>query len=511
MLSHNGALIWKSADPAAAMAAVRCAKTLMHGQEVMVAKHTWGNVEKLRTLGLNPPSPPMGEWKYTGRFTPMAHQREGVEFCIKHPRLYNLSDMGTGKTSTALWACEYLLQKDVIRRVLICCPLSVLHVWTNELFNIAPHRVALVLHGSKEKRLQLLHENTQYVVINHDGIAVISEELKKAKFDLIIVDEASTYRNVGTKKYKVFRELCKSVHRLWLLTGTPAPTAPTDVFGLIKLIAGKSFTMSFGAFKELTMRKISQFIWVPRKDSSETIYKLMNPAIRFRKEDCLDLPPLTYVNRECPLSPEQVKAFESMRKTMVMERAGESTITAANAAVKLVKLMQVCCGVVKDNDGVPCYLDDANRLNLLKEIIEEAGNKAIVFIPFIGVMERVREFLTAAKIGCEVVNGSVSQGRREEIFSQFQHGSLPVLLAHPRTAAHGLTLTASSCIIWYAPIFSAELYQQGNARINRPGQKNPCTVVHMGASPMEWKLYQGLEGKIKLQDAILDLYSSLVK
>jgi SNF2 family DNA or RNA helicase len=442
----------------------------------------------------------------------MKHQRETVDFLAVNSKAFVLSGMGTGKSGATLWACEYLLQQGVIRRVLITCPLSVLHVWTDELFNIAPHRTAVVLLGAKAKRLQLLAEGTTYCIINHDGVATIKEEIKKGGFDLIVGDEAATYRNPSTTRYKVFKEVTKPVPRLWLLTGTPAPTAPTDVWALIKLVDPQGLAMSFGAFKELTMRKVSNFIWIPRQDSSETIYKLMKPAIRFKKEDCLDLPPMTYVSRECSLSDEQKKAFEQMRKHLALEKKeGGEKITAANAAVKLGKLMQICCGVVKDNEGETHQLDDSPRLSLLKEVIEEAGNKAIVFIPFKGVMKRVKEFLDAAKIGAEVVNGDVSQGAREAIFQQFQHGSLPVLLAHPMTAAHGLTLTASSCIIWYGPIFSAELWEQGNARISRPGQRNACTVVSIGASSLEWKLYEALNGKIALQGAILAQYEALIK
>lgn len=506
MISHNGALIWKSSNPVKFHGCLRYAKTFMHGQEVYVAKHTWGNVEALRRCGMRAPSPPMEEWQYTGRFPPMIHQRTGTEFCVRHPRLFNLSDMGTGKTATSLWACEYLFQRNIIRRVLIVCPLSVMGVWNDELFNIAPHRVATVLFGSRQKRLDLLAQGTQFCIINHDGLATISSELANAGFDLIIADEASVYRNTKTERFKIFKRFTEKIYRLWLLTGTPAPTAPSDVFGLIKLVEGKEFNMSFGGFKELTMRKVSQFVWVPRNEANEIIYKLMKPAIRFRKEDCLDLPPLTYVNRACLLSAEQQKAFESMRKTMVMSRDGDSNITAANAAVMLQKLMQICCGVVKDNDAEAHSIDCSPRLSLLQEIIEEAGNKAIIFAPFKGVMENINKFLGELKISCEVVNGDTSSGRREEIFSSFQRGSLEVLLAHPRTAAHGLTLTASSTIIWFGPIFSAELYSQGNARIHRAGQKKNCTVVHMGGHALEWKLYEALSNKLKLQDRILELY-----
>lgn len=450
---------------------------------------------------------------------------DGFKYCFEVPSTFLIlrrngcifASGNTGKTASVIWACEYLLQKGLIKRILIVCPLSVMGVWTTELFNVAPHRTAVVLHGVRAKRLELLKQNTEFVIINHDGLSTIYENLKY-KFDVVVGDEASVYRNPATKRYKHFKDLVNGasrddtpVPRLWLLTGTPAPTAPTDVWGLIKLVQRKNFAMSRGAFKELTMRKINMFIWIPKKDASETIYKLMKPAIRFRKEDCLDLPPLTFVNRECEFSTEQKKAFEEMRKVMIMEKATGGKISAANAAVRLTKLIQIACGVVKDNDSAPHYLEDKNRLALLEEIIEEAGGKAIIFVPYIAVMQRIKKYLEDIKISCEVVDGSVGATAREHIFSQFQNGTLPVIIAHPKTAAHGLNLTASACVIWYAPIFSAELFDQGNARIHRPGQTQNCTVVKMGACILEWKLYDALDGKLRLQDTILREYEELVR
>lgn len=513
MIVKHGALIMTLTFPEFIGRYVNIASATIAGKEVWVCKHSPKNVAALRQLGLKVPSLPMEEgWHYTGRFKPYVHQDKTSRFLVENDKCCVLSGMGTGKTAPAIWAAEYLMQRGDIKRVLIVCPLSVLHVWSNELFNCNPHRTSVVLYGERAKRLQLLAQDTQFVIINHDGLTTIHDEITAAGFDVVIADEASAYRNAGTKRYKKFRKFADTVQRLWLMTGTPASKAPTDAWALIKLMLGIKFAMSQGAFKELVMRKIKKFIWIPRKEAKDTIYALMQPGIRFRKEDCLDLPPMTYVNRECEMSPDQKKAFEQMRKGFVMDKAQGGEITAANAAVKLIKLMQICCGVVKDGeDNEPAYLDDSARLALLEEVIREADNKAIVFVPFVAVMERIKSFLTAQGISSEIVNGSVSQTRREAIFNEFQNGTLPVLIAHPKTAAHGLTLTASSTIVWYGPIFSAELYEQGNARIHRPGQTDPCTIVHIGSAQIEWQLYKALEEKLRLQDVLLREYEDLIK
>lgn len=476
------------------------------GKELVACAHNWKNVEALIRNGIRAPAPGgIENWKYPGRYTPMKHQRATAKFLVDNPRSFVLSDMRTGKTASAIWAIEYLMQQGVVKRVLIACPLSVLQVWVDEIFNLVPHRTGVVLYGSKPKRLSLLSDNTEYCIINHDGLTTIPDELIKANFDIIVADEASVYRNINVR-YRTFHKVIKNIPRIWMMTGTPTPNEPTDAFGLIKLVTPESFVGGKGAFKELVMRKVSMFRWIPRKDALQTVYKYLQPAIRFSIDECVDLPPLGYVNRMCELTTDQVKAYNQMRKQMIMERAGASSITAANAAVLLLKLVQIACGVVKDNDANPECLDAKNRLALLEECILESGRKAIIFVPFIAVQEKIMEYLKAGGFDCELVNGSVGKHARDEIFNRFQNGNLEILVAHPRVAQFGLDLSASHTIIWYGPIFSPEQWTQANARISGPKQKHACTIIKIGATPLEWKLYNALDGKVNLQAMLLKSY-----
>ncbi len=204
-------------------------------------------------------------------------------------------------------------------------------------------------------------------------------------------------------------------------------------------------------------------------------------------------------------------AFEAMKQKLKHEDEGAS-ITAANAAVKILKMQQICCGVVKDDDENPIYLDASKRLNLLLELIEQADEKVIVFVPFIYSMHMVRDFLEKKKVSCALVNGEVPNSVRSEIFTAFQRQKDPhVLIAHPAVAAHGLTLTAASTIIWYAPIYSLEQYEQANARIERQGQKNVMSIYHMFSHPFEAAIYGVLRKKGSVQAALLDLYRNTVE
>ena len=512
MLSLNGQLVLHVDRPEAILGLISTAKVReVKGKQLIVMPHSADECKILKNMGLNPPPIELTDFKYTGKYKPFAHQIVCTKFLVVTKRGFNLSDPGTGKTAAALWAAEYLRLKGKVRRVLIGAPLSVLSVWEEEAFNVLPHRSFCKLTGTKQRRLDLLAKGSDICVINHDGISTIHKELDAAKFDLIILDEASTYKNAQTRRYKLFRELAKKTPYLWLLTGTPVTRAPTDAFGLIKLIAPTSFPGGFTLFKELTMTKVGNFKWIPKIDSKEFVYRHMQPAVRFKKKDCIDLPPIMYVNRTCDMTAEQSKAFSLMKKQMVMEQSTGEKITAANAAVKLLKLMQICCGVVKNNQGEHYILDASTRLNALQEAIEESGGKAIIFIPFIGVMNAVETFLKSKGWSTGLVNGSVSETARSKIFDDFQRGDLEVLICHPRTAAHGLNLTASSTIIWYGPIFSSEQYIQANARIDRAGQKNKMTIYHIISSPIEAAIYRALWGQVQMSNTILEQYEGMMR
>ena len=146
------------------------------------------------------------------------------------------------------------------------------------------------------------------------------------------------------------------------------------------------------------------------------------------------------------------------------------------------------------------------------EVIEEASNKVLVFVPFTHTIELLREKLEKEGISCGVINGKVSVNKRSELVEQFQNAKDPhVLIIQPQAASHGLTLTAADTIIWYAPMPSVETYLQANARIDRPGQKNAMTVVHITGSPVEAKLYGMLRGNIRNHEQIIDLYRDILK
>jgi len=446
-------------------------------------------------------------WPRPHGFTPFDHQKITAEFLTTNNKAFCFNEQGTGKTASVIWAVDYLMQRGLVKRVLVICPLSIMKsAWQQDLFKFAIHRTVSVAHGSAKKRKEIINAGSEFVVINFDGVGIVKNELLKGGFDLIVVDEASAYKNAQTVRWKDLRDLTKVIRGLWMLTGTPAAQAPTDAYGLAKLVNPHGIPMFYGQFRDQVMAKVSEYRWIPRPESKHIVHKALQPAIRFEKKQCLDLPPVTFAERDAPLSPQQLKYYNVLKKQMLIEADGEE-ISAVNAAVKLNKLLQISGGAVYTDTGEVLEFDVSGRLNVVQEVIDETSNKVLVFVPFTHTIELLEKHLVKHGITCEVINGDVPVNRRSELVKQFQDGVHPkVLIIQPQAASHGLTLTAADTIIWYAPCSSVETYLQANARIDRPGQVNPMTIVHITGSPIETKMYAHLRGNIAHHTKIIDLY-----
>jgi len=330
-------------------------------------------------------------------------------------------------------------------------------------------------------------------------------------FDLVVVDEASAYKNAQTTRWKTLRDVVTKAKGIWMLTGTPAAQSPVDAFGLAKIINPINTPKFFGEFRDRVMYKVGMYRWLPKADAQQTVHKVLQPAIRFEKSQCLDLPDLTFVERDAPLTAQQSKFYKMLKKQMVINAAGES-ISAVNAATNINKLLQISGGAVYSDNGEVIEFDVSNRLNVIEEVIEEASHKVLVFVPFTHTIELLRAHLTKAGISCDVINGQVPVNRRHTIIQDFQDtDNVRVLIIQPQAASHGLTLTAANVVVWYAPVTSVETYLQANARINRPGQKNPMTVVHITGSEVEARLYKMLQNNINNHEKIIDLYKQEIE
>lgn len=507
---ENKGLLLRLKNPEKVTAVIPKSKLLDDGSLLV----KWGleEAQVLKNLRIkNVPSPIEAHYDWPGLHKPFDHQKKTAGFLTLHRKAFCFNEQGTGKTSSVIWAADYLMNIGQVRRVLVICPLSIMQsAWQNDLFKFAMHRTCVVAHSySREKRVEAIRSDAEFVIINFDGTEIVFDALDAADFDLIVVDECNALKNPSTKRWKTINKLVKPRTWLWMLTGTPAAQSPVDAYGLAKLVNPSGVPKFSGAFKDMVMQRITQFKWIPRARAEQVVHQVLQPAIRFTKEECLDLPEITYTTREVPLTPQQKKYYKMIKQQMMAVAAGEE-ITAVNAAATLNKLLQLSCGAVYSDTGEIIAFDAKNRLDTLKEVIEEASHKVLVFVAYTHAIHIISEELTKAGITTEIINGQVPPGKRNDIFTKFQSDRDPqVLIIQPQAAAHGVTLTAANVVVWWGPITSTEIYLQANARTHRAGQRNPVTVVHLQGSEVEKKIYGMLSGNIDVHSRLVDLYKNI--
>ena len=505
-------LVLKLGEPERVLAVITSAKTIVYkGTTLVVVPHRDEEVRILHNLGIDAPMPIEHYYKWPkvgGNHKPFDHQVDTASFLTRHHRAYCLNDMGTGKTASVLWAYDYLRSTGRVKKMLVVSPLSTLdETWGNTIFRTFPHLTFSVLYGTRERRLKLLDNDVDVFIINHDGLVILGDVIaKRGDIDLVVIDEiAQAARNAGTDRWRALKKLVPHpLRRCWGLTGTPTPNSPVDAWAQCRLVTPDTVPAYKGVFRDMTMKQLGPYKWVARPEAAAIVAKAMSPAIRYKRDECIDLPPVTYETRSVELTAEQKAAYKSMLNKLHSEIDG-TEVTAVNEAVKAMKLVQIACGAVYGNDGDTAFVPATSRLELTHEIIEQAGSKVIVFVPFTGALLAMAEYLRKKGHTVEIVNGSVSKRERDRIFTAFQNTENPrVLVAQASAMSHGLTLTAASVIVWFAPVNSLDTYEQAGARITRPGQRLNQLIINIEGTPVERAMYARLQKKGKMQGILLD-------
>jgi SNF2 family DNA or RNA helicase len=455
----------------------------------------------------NLPSPMSRDYKWSGLYTPFDHQKVTAEFLSINHRAFCFNEAGTGKTSSVLWAADYLMALGKVKRVLIICPLSIMYsAWQGDVYNTCMHRSVSVAHGTAEKRKKIINSAYEFIIINYDGVGVVREDIEKGGFDLIVIDEANAYKSPSTTRWKTLAKILKPETRLWMLTGTPASQSPVDAFGLARLVCPQRVPKFSAAWRDKVMYQKSRFKWLPKANAKEEVFKALKPAIRFAKNDCLDLPDVMYQTRDIPLTAQVQKYYKLLKDEMLIQAAGEQ-ISTVNAAANLNKLLQISGGAVYTDKKEVVEFDISPRLSALMEVIDETEHKVIVFVPYRHTIEVLARFMHDKGIMAEVINGAVTATQRANIINRFQTVEDPrVLIIQPQAASHGVTLTAANTVVFWSPVMSVETYLQCIARMDRVGQQNKMTVVHLQGSEVEKRMYKMLQGKVDLHTKLVDLY-----
>jgi len=481
---------------------------IVKGEQLMAVPHTTDVTRLARNLGFVVPAPIIAQYNWPTNPVPFKTQKISAALLTMNTRAYVLSEMGTGKTRAALFACDHMFQNNEIQSVLVVAPLSTLsQVWDREIFEYFPHLSVGVLHGTKKKREKILAEKHHIYVINHDGPAVILKALRAKRFDVVIVDEIGMFRNVKAEKWVNLFDIVNVAPYAWGMTGSPQPTAPTDAWGIAKLLTPTRAPKWKKEFQRKTMRQITQFRWIPLPDANDHVYAMLQPAVRYKRDDCVELPPVSYQTIEVEQHPSVIRVYKQLLDKLKVA-FNEGQVTAANEGVLFMKLLQVACGWVYTQDRGVVSLNNAKRVDQVAELYEESAGKVIVFADFTHAAIQLHQRMLKKKINAVLVTGQTSKKHRDEIFGSFQNSTeKSMIVAHPKCMSHGLTLTEANTIIWFTPTTSLETYEQACARITRPGQTRKSLIIHLTGSPIETKIYRRLREKATLQGALLDMFN----
>ena len=325
----------------------------------------------------------------------------------------------------------------------------------------------------------------------------------------LLVHNCNAYALPSTRRWKSLAKIMRPDTFLWMMTGTPAAQSPVNAYGLAKLVNPNAVPSYMNAWRDKVMNKITTFKWAPKADARDKVFEVLQPAIRFTKEQCLDLPPVMKTTREVPLTPMQAKYYEKIKNDMLVVAAGQ-TISAVNKAAVVNKLLQISCGGVYSEDGDVVEFDAAPRMRLLLEILGETDRKVIIFAMFRSSIDSIVNYLRTNGVNTETIHGGVNATRRGEIINTFQNdnkrvsmmqdssaASIRVLVMQPQATAHGITLTAADTVVFFGPLMSVELYTQAIARADRKGQDaEKVTVIHVQSSPIEKKMFAAMDSKV---------------
>ena len=506
-LPEQKALVYHLKEPSRILNAIPTAKkSLWEGKELVVVPHRQDETKVLRNLGLQAPAPILSYYNWPGRYTPKEHQKLTAAFCTMNQRAFVLNEMGTMKTASVIWAALWLRRIKKVRRVLVLAPLSTLSfTWADELFGIDPSLDVAILHADAAKRKRMAAEPHDFYILNHDGFKIVAEDLNP-EIDLVIVDECTMYGNAQSQLWKAVAPFThKPTRWVWMLTGTPMADSPLRAWAMAKLLNPQVQPKYYGAWRSRVCYQVESR-WPPQADAPQKVLQLLQPAIRFARDECVDIPETLVVQRRCALTPAQKRVYGEVKDKMAAELQQGGVVVAANDGIKAMKLVQVCTGVVYDSEKEHRRIGAEERIEELKEVIREAGAKVIVFVPLTGALHYVKEHLEK-EWSVAVVDGSVSKGARDAIFRAFQKDPDPhVLIAHPETMSHGLNLIAADTVVWYAPIHENEVYLQANARVTRPGQTRKTLVAQLWSTPLEAEMYKRLERKEQMQGILLGFF-----
>lgn len=452
------------------------------------------------------------------KYSPHEYQRYAAEFIIAHLVSALLLDMGLGKTSITLTAINDLLFDSFdVHKVLVIAPLRVARTtWSEEIekwehLKMLRYSVAV---GTETDRLSALRKPADIYIINRENIGWLVEESGVPfDFDMLVIDELSSFKNHNTKRFKALMKVRPKVKRIVGLTGTPSSNGLMDLFAEFKLLdMGERLGRFIGQYRTnyfLPDKRNGQIIYSykPMPDAEQRIYdKISDITISMKAADHLKMPELISTEYTVQLSEEEQEKYDDLKEELVLT-LNDGEITAANAASLSNKLSQMANGAIYDDNGNTINIH-SRKLDALEDIIESMnGRPLLVAYWFRHDLERISERLSSLHIPCTKLDTADS-------ISRWNKGEIPVALIHPASAGHGLNLqSGGSALVWFGLTWSLELYQQTNARLWRQGQIAETVVIQhiIAKGTIDEKILKALKNKDRTQSALIDAVKAEVK
>ncbi|AMJ40360.1 DEAD/DEAH box helicase [Anaerotignum propionicum] len=443
------------------------------------------------------------------KFVPHNYQQYCIDRLLVEPALGLFLDMGLGKTVTTLSAVKELkYYRFAIHKVLVIAPKKVAEAtWSKEAAkweHLQNLRISTVL-GSKNKRVAALAATADLYVINRENVEWLVDYYRNDwPFDMIVVDESSSFKDQSTKRWKALKRIRPRIKRIVLLTGTPAPNNLIDLWAQLYLLdEGARLGRTIGGFRERYFAPDKRsaervFTYKPKYGAEEKIETLIGDiCISMKAEDYLELPDCVTVNTPVALDSKARKAYETLEKTMLLE-INDEEITADMAAVLTGKLLQLAGGAVYDGNHNAQLIHDCKITAFMELIDGLSGEHALVFYGYQHEKDRLLKELSKTKLRVRVFGGADDE-------TDWNNGEIDVLLAHPMSTAYGLNLQdGGHHVIWYGPTWSLEQYQQANKRLHRQGQKKPVIIHHLIAEEtVDEDVIKALDNKSGTQEALL--------
>ena len=433
------------------------------------------------------------------------YQTRAVDFIIEKKRCGLFLDMGLGKTVSTLTAVSDLLDSLAVSRVLIIAPLRVANtVWQQEAENWThlKHLRITVCTGGERNRLARLRQPADVYVINRENIKWLVDLYGQDwPFDMIVIDESSSFKSSKSQRFKSLKSVLHLTNYAVLLTGTPAPNGLLDLWSQMYLVDfGQALGRTMSNYKKRFFEASGYMGYKhePRQGADKTIHNLISyRVISMCVEDYLELPDRIDLVQKVELPPATLKLYREFEKTLLVELDNSELVEASTAAVLANKLLQWCNGAVYVDDMKNWQEVHKVKLDALVDIVEDnAGENILVAYNYKTDLERLKaRFPTAVVLD-----------NNPETVEKWNAGDIPMLLAHPASAGHGLNLQHGGALaVWFGLNWSLELYQQFNARLHRQGQTRPVRIVHIIVGGcLDERVIQVLTDKESTQSALID-------